>query len=61
MNTFTEPGTAMSNVEMMPISAYARAQNGSASGSLQHSTLNRKSHNQLTIPPNIFSTPREQN
>ena len=35
INRLLAPGVAMSNVDMMPIRAYARAQNGRASGSLQ--------------------------
>lgn len=31
-----KPGTAITKVDIMPMSAYAKAQNGRASGSLQH-------------------------
>lgn len=50
----------MSNVEMMPISAYARAQNGSASGSLQCSTLNRETDDQLAKITRNNQYPQEQ-
>lgn len=34
---FVKPGTAITRVDMMPMRAYAKAQNGKASGSLQKS------------------------
>lgn len=52
MKALTEPGIAMSSVDMMPISAYAKAQNGNASGSLHHqeNARQKKQNGGCTLP-----------